>query len=152
MSIWLNRVKQDLGAIIDLVDFYDSELLVAQGETKLYGSIEKQSSALPGIVSYRFLQLQELESVLEYLNIEYRRLRAGVFKKFLESYNRALSSRDAEKYVDGDASVVDMAILINDVALIRNKYLAIHKGLEAKQWQIGHITKLRCAGIEDASV
>ncbi len=152
MSIWLNKVKQDLGAIIDLVDFYDSELLVAQGETKLYGSIEKQSSALPGIVSYRFLQLQELESVLEYLNIEYRRLRAGVFKKFLESYNRALSSRDAEKYVDGDASVVDMAILINDVALIRNKYLAIHKGLEAKQWQIGHITKLRCAGIEDASV
>lgn len=152
MSIWLNKVKQDLGAIIDLVDFYDSELLVAQSETKLYGSIEKQSSALPGIVSYRFLQLQELESVLEYLNIEYRRLRAGVFKKFLESYNRALSSRDAEKYVDGDASVVDMAILINDVALIRNKYLAIHKGLEAKQWQIGHITKLRCAGIEDASV
>lgn len=149
---WLNAIKQDLGSIVDLVDYYESELAIAASETKLYGSIEKQSSALPGIVSYRFLQLQELESVLEYLNIEYRRMRAGVFKKFLESYNRALSSRDAEKYVDGDQTVVDMAILINDVALIRNKYLAIHKGLEAKQWQIGHITKLRCAGIEDASV
>lgn len=149
---WLNAIKQDLGAIVDLVNYYEAELAVAATETKLYGSIEKHSSALPGVVSYRFLQLQELESVLEYLNIEYRRLRAGVFKKFLESYNRALSSRDAEKYVDGDQSVVDMAILINDVALIRNKYLAIHKGLESKQWQIGHITKLRCAGIEDASV
>lgn len=149
---WLNAIKQDLGSIVDLVDYYEAELAIAANETKLYGSIEKQSSALPGIVSYRFLQLQELESVLEYLNIEYRRMRAGVFKKFLESYNRALSSRDAEKYVDGDQAVVDMAILINDVALIRNKYLAIHKGLESKQWQIGHITKLRCAGIEDASV
>lgn len=149
---WLNAIKKDLGEIVNLVDFYESELTVAASETKLYGSIEKHSAALPGVVSYRFLQLQELESVLEYLNIEYRRIRAGVFKKFLESYNRALSSRDAEKYVDGDITVVDMAILINDVALLRNKYLAIHKGLEAKQWQIGHITKLRCAGIEDASL
>lgn len=149
---WLNAVKKDLSAIVNLVDYYENELEVAVSETKLYGSIEKQSAALPGIVSYRFLQLQELESVLEYLNIEYRRIRAGVFKRFLESYNRALSSRDAEKYVDGDIAVVDMAVLINDVALLRNKYLAIHKGLEAKQWQIGHITKLRCAGIEDASI
>jgi len=30
------------------------------------------------------------------------------FKKYLENYQRALSSRDVEKYVDGEADVVDM--------------------------------------------
>ena len=36
--------------------------------------------------------------------------------------------------------------------LLRNKYLGILKGLEAKQWQLGHITRLRTAGMEDVSL
>ena len=63
---------------------------------------------MPGIVEERFGQLQQLEAILEYLNIELRRLRSKTFKKFLENYNRALSSRDAEKYVDGEDDVVDI--------------------------------------------
>ena len=31
----------------------------------------------------------------------------------------------------------------------QNKYLGIMKGLDTKQWQIGHITRLRTAGMED---
>ena len=36
--------------------------------------------------------------------------------------------------------------------LLRNKYLGIMKGLDTKQWQIGHIVKLRTAGMEDISL
>jgi len=63
-----------------------------------------------------------------------------------------LTSRDAEKYVDGEDEVVDFETLINEVALLRNRWLGIMKGLEAKQWQLGHITRLRTAGMEDVSV
>ena len=35
---------------------------------------------------------------------------------------------------------------------MRNKWLGIMKGLEAKQWQLGHITRLRTAGMEDVSL
>ena len=34
----------------------------------------------------------------------------------------------------------------------RNKYLGIMKGLDAKQWQMGHIVRLRTAGMEDITV
>ena len=34
-------------------------------------------------------------------------------------------------------------------SLLRNQYLGIMKGLDTKQWQIGHITRLRTAGMED---
>lgn len=151
---WLNQIQKDLSNIPAFVDFYEQELEQAKKESSLHGkmTLEKHSAELPGVVALRFTQLQEIEAVLEYMNIVYRKKRSEVFKKFLESYNRALSSRDAEKYVDGDADVVAYALLINEVALIRNKYLAIHKGLETKQWQIGHIIKLRCAGLEDASL
>ena len=107
---------------------------------------------MPGIVEHRFNQLQQIEAILEYLNIEQRRLRSKTFVRFFENYNRALSSRDAEKYVDGDSDVVDMAKIINDFALLRNQWLGITKGLDQKQWQITNIVKLRVAGMEDADI
>ena len=70
----------------------------------------------------------------------------------LESYNRQLTSRDADKYVDGDDDVVNLTQIANQFSLLRNKYLGIMKGLDTKQWQIGHIVKLRTAGMEDISL
>ena len=72
--------------------------------------------------------------------------------KYLENYNRALTSRDAEKYVDGEQEVIDFEVLINEVALLRNKWLGILKGIDTKQWQLGHIVRLRVAGMEDITV
>jgi hypothetical protein len=107
---------------------------------------------MPGLVEHRFNQLQEIEAILEYLNIEKRQLRSKTFKKYLENYQRALSSRDVEKYVDGEPDVVDMEKIVNEFALLRNKWLGIIKGLDQKQWQITNIVKLRVAGMEDANI
>jgi len=149
MSTWYNKVTADLGNIVDSIEYYEAELDSAKYEVKIKGSLEKSSSALPGITEHRFNQLQEIEAILEHLNIELRRERSKVFRKYLESYNRQLSSRDAEKFVDGEESVITLTHLSNQFALLRNKYLGIMKGLDAKQWQIGHITRLRTAGMED---
>ena len=124
----------------------------ARKETRLFGNLEKQAANLPGIVEERFGQLQEIEAILEYLNIELRRTRSKFFKQYLENYQRALSSRDVEKYVDGEADVVDFEKIINEFALLRNKWLGVMKGIDMKQWQITNITKLRVAGMEDASI
>ena len=107
---------------------------------------------MPGITEHRFNQLQEIEAVLNFLNIQLRKIRRKWFKKYLEGYARALTSRDAEKYVDGEDEVIDFETIINEVALLRNKWLGIMKGLETKQWQLGHITRLRTAGMEDVTV
>lgn len=149
---WYSEISRDLSKIPDAVAFYNDELDKARAEVKLYGNIEKAAAAMPGIVEYRFNQLQEIEAILNYLNIELRRLRSKFFKKYLENYQRALSSRDVEKYVDGEADVVDYEKLVNEFALIRNNWLGILKGLDQKQWQITNIVKLRVAGMEDATV
>ena len=107
---------------------------------------------MPGIVEYRFNQLQELEAILEYLNIEMRKIRNKHYRKYLESYNKALSSRDAEKYADGEQEVIDQQHIINEVALVRNKFMGLIKAVDAKQFQINNIVKLRAAGLEDVSL
>ena len=105
--MWYSEVSRNINRIPDAVAYFESELNDAKNEVKLKGNVERASSAMPGIVEHRFNQLQEIEAILNYLNIELRRLRSSYFKKYLENYQRALSSRDVEKYVDGEADVVD---------------------------------------------
>ena len=149
---WYSKIAKDISHIPDAVAYFEQELVEAREEVKLRGNVEKASASMPGVVEHRFGQLQEIEAILEYLNIELRRLKSSFFRKYLENYQRALSSRDCERYVEGEADVVDMEKIINEFALLRNKWLGVIKALDQKQWQITNIVKLRVAGMEDASL
>ena len=152
MSNWYTRVSQNLGVIPDFIAHFETELISAKQEVKVYGNVEKNIAAIPGVTEHRFNQLQEIEAVLNYLNIKLRQIRRKHFQKYLEAYNRALTSRDAEKYVDGEDEVVDFETLINEVALLRNRWLGIMKALESKNFMLGHIVRLRAAGMEDITI
>jgi len=150
--MWYNKVTKNLGELPGFIDYYNDELQEAKLEVRIGGNVETNIKLLPGVTEHRFNQLQEIEAVLNFLNIELRKVRRKHFQKYLEAYSRALTSRDAEKYVDGEGEVIDMELIINEVALLRNRWLGIMKGLDTKQWQMGHIVKLRTAGMEDVSV
>jgi len=149
MAGWYNKVKDNLGNVVNAIDYYEAEFEEARKETSLHGNLERNSRDLPGLVSYRFGQLQEIEAILEYLNIELRKIHRAKYRKYLEHYNRALSSRDADKFAEGDQEYIDMEHIVNEFALVRNKFLSLMKGLDAKQFQINNITKLRTAGLEN---
>jgi hypothetical protein len=150
--MWYTKIAKDISHIPDAVLYYEAELGEARKEVRLTGNLEKASASMPGVVEQRFNQLQEIEAILEYLNIELRRLKSQFFRKYLENYQRALSSRDCEKFVEGEADVIDFEKIINEFALLRNKWLGITKALDQKQWQITNIVKLRVAGMEDATI
>ena len=150
--MWYSRVVADLGAIPDFIAHYEQELDLSKQDCRIGGVVEKNISALPGITEHRFNQLQEIEAVLNYLNIQLRKIRRRHFQKYLEGYARALTSRDAEKYVDGEDEVIDFETIINEVALLRNRYLGIMKAMESKNFMLGHIVRLRAAGMEDIQI
>lgn len=149
---WYSKVSKDLSSLPDCIEYFYQELNNAKAEVRLHGNVEKASATLPGIVEQRFNQLQEIEAILEFLNIELRKIRSKVFKKYLENYQRALSSRDVEKYVDGEEDVVDMEKIINEFAMLRNQWLGIIKSLDIKGFQINNIIKLRVAGMDDITL
>lgn len=152
MSTWYSRVTANIAEIPNFIAYFESELDLARQDVKIGGLVEKSIAKLPGITEHRFNQLQEIEAVLNYLNIQIRIIRRRHFQKYLEHYARALSSRDAEKYVDGEQEVVDYETIINEVALLRNKWLGIMKGIDSKQWQLSNLVKLKTAGMEDFSI
>jgi uncharacterized protein YfdQ (DUF2303 family) len=150
--MWYSRVVADLGNIPNFIAHYETELNQAKVDCKISGVLERNIKELPGVTEHRFNQLQEVEAVLNYLNIQLRKIRRKHFQKYLEGYARALTSRDAEKYVDGEDEVVDFETIINEVALLRNQWLGVMKGLDSKQWQMGHVVRLRAAGMEDITL
>lgn len=150
--MWYNKVVADLSEIPNFIDYYEHQLNVAKGEIAIRGKVERALSDLPGITEYRFNQLQEIEAILNYLNIQLRKIRQKHYKKYLEAYQRALTSRDAEKYAEAEDEVIDMETIINEVALLRNKWLGIMKAIESKNFMLGHVVRLRTAGMEDISV
>jgi hypothetical protein len=152
MSGWYTKVSQDLSNIPDFIEHYERELELAKRDIGIYGNVEKNISGLPGITEHRFNQLQEIEAILNHLNIQLRKIRRKHFQKYLEHYARALTARDAEKYVDGEEEVIDFETIINEVALLRNKWLGIMKAMESKNFMLGHLVKLKTAGMEDFNI
>lgn len=148
--MWYNRVVDNIGVLPDAVEYYQKQLEGAWIESKIVGSVEKNAQELSGIMAYRFSQLQEIEAILKHLNIRYDKMRSDHYRRYLERYQRELTDRSIEKYIDGEDDIVTMSTLINEVALVRNKYLALIKGLDVKQFQISNIVRLRIQGMEDA--
>lgn len=147
--MWYNKVVDNISNLPDFIMYYRNELEGAKKDVSIYGYVERNIADLPGITEHRFHQLQEIEAVLNFLNIQLRKIRRKHFQKYLEAYQRALTSRDAEKYVDGEDEVIEYETLINDIALLRNQWLGIMKGLESKNFMLGHVVRLRASGMED---
>jgi hypothetical protein len=152
MAKWYNIVSQNLSKLPDCIDYFEDQLEEARIETGMRGNIEKNASNVPGIVEHRFNQLQEIEAILEFLNIKLRQVKSKYYRTYLENYQRALTSNDVKNYIEGEQEVVDTSNLVNEFALLRNKFLGLLKAIDSKQFQINNIVKLRVAGLDDAEL
>lgn len=153
---WYRRVTadaNDLSPVAEACEYFDAEYIEARKSLDTRGRrIEEVARNLPQVVDHRFCQLQEIEAIMRYLEIRKDQKLAEKRRGYIEHYNRQLTDRMAEKFAEGDDAVVDFALLINEVALVRNKFAGLSKGLEYLHFQLSNITKLRSAGIEDATL
>lgn len=133
--------------IKDKIKKYNSEYLSGKDEVKIKRSIHDECLKLPGIIEHRFSQLQEIEYCLKQVEKHYERIKINHFKKYTTNYNKELSSRDAEKYAEGELDTYEAFELLNEVALIRNKFLSLLKGLDSKSYQLNNIVKIKQMGI-----
>lgn len=146
------QLTNDWQYLPEFLNHFDSEAKIAKEEIKMTGSIEKIAKELPVIMDMRFTQLQVLNATIEYFEKQHEQIKTKYYRKYLENYQRSLSSRDVEKYVNGEQEVVDLYMIINEIALMRNIFISITKSIDAKQFQIHNITKLRTSGLDDATI
>lgn len=103
-------------------------------------------------MAFRYSQMQDLESILQLITMRADKAHTESKKFYKESYTRELTDKMANDYAAARSEVYNLRVLQNEVALIRNKYLGVTKGLEALHYQIRNLVELRKAGIEDALI
>lgn len=145
--------SDDFSLIPSIIEHYEEQAEEALAQFAYKGQrIVDVSSKLPGLISWRSMQMYELEAILDILQKRLERVRYDRFRYFMEQYDRALTSRDAEKFADGDNDVFAIAMICNQIGVIRDAFKSVVKGLDTLQYQVGHIVKLRENGIEDATL
>jgi len=149
---WYYKVTADYSELPACLEYFSSEAEHARKELSMKGRLEEHAAKLPVVTERRFSQLQVLNAICKAFEIERDKAKSHHYKKFLEHYNKTLSSRDAEKYAEGEKDVVDLELLINEICMVRNVFTGIVKGLDNKSYTINNITRLRQAGLEDSNV
>ena len=96
----------------------------------------------------RYSQLQDLEAILEHFNIKLKAIKSKIYQQLINTSARALTQSDLRQYIDGNEQVVAMQTIINEIALVRNKFISLSKGYETLAFQVTNITKLYSAGLD----
>ena len=149
---WYYEVIKDWSKLADFIEYFNEKAAETRIELSMKGRIEDHAKKLPTVTEQCFTRLQIINAVLRYFEVELEKTRSVHYKTFLEHYQRTLTSRDIEKYIDGEENVISTSLLINEISLLRNVYVSLTKGLEIKGFQLNNITKLRSAGLEDANL
>ncbi len=143
---------KQLALIVDACEGHEAHLPALNAELKPpSGKIETVEARLPGLAAENFSRLQDLEIILQHVENMEDRVLMNKAKYYKESYQRDLSDRMAEKYADVHDDVQNIRMIRFRVAGVRNQFLAVSKGLEYMHFQLTNITKLRCAGLDDAT-
>ena len=147
---WVKTIKDDATKVNEALEYYGNEYLEARKELNDKGKhLQQVQLELPSLFEIRYAQLQELEAIMEFFDIKVKGLRSNLYQKLMNNSQRALTSNDIKQYIDGDKNIMDLQLIINDIALVRNKFISITKALDIKNWQLSNITKALCAGLND---
>lgn len=149
---YFKLIKKDETKLEDVLNHFNEEYEIAREEIKIKGKLNRCIAELPSLFEIRFSQLQELEAILAYFTNKLNGLRGSIYRQLQEHSKRQLNSTDIKQYVDSDEKVLAMQTIINEIALVRNKFISLSKGFETKNWQLSNLTKLQCAGLDDIQI
>ena len=71
---------------------------------------------------------------------------------FAQQFLQHVLGYRTDTFFDGEDDVIEYELIINEFALLRNQWLGITKALDQKSYALSNIIRLRCAGMEDATL
>jgi hypothetical protein len=142
----------DLVVALQAVDAYTEQYPDARKDLRGDGRIEVLASKLPGLTEQRWAQLQDLNAIVEYLGNRERKCHIDKTKFYMEGYQRTLTYAQAKDYAETTEEVQTVRVVLQQVGSIKDLYMGLFKGLDAMNFQISNVTKLRVAGVEDAHI
>jgi hypothetical protein len=151
---WLQRIVADpnnLGIILDAVDHFQREYEEGKQILQVKGQkIEVKLTRIASEIEYYYSRYQEIEMILAFMDKRVDREVVTQTQNYMDHYNRKITEQTAKKY----AEVHDDVLILTDtrvvVAMVRNDFMALFKGLETLSFKLKDIVELRKAMLDDA--
>lgn len=145
---WYVEVKKDNSKLTNALNNFNDRYNEILPMVKIQGRLSEQEAQLGYLVSIVHGDWSQLVAIHEHFDILLKKTRSDLYKKYLETYARQLSSNDVKNYIDGDNTVMGFQSIINEIVLVQNKYEGLSKGLESKNFQLNNITKIKSMGLD----
>ena len=154
---WYSKVTTapdgDFVPLVEALAWYDAEYQRGLEDLKIEGKvIHNLSARIGGLMAYYYGVQQEIDGIHQWLEVIFTRTLHKRRVYYTQGYNLKLTDTQARQYAEADDEVLDIRLLINEVALRNRLFQGVTKGLEFIHFQISNMTKLRVAGIEDATI
>lgn len=150
MSFLLNLDEEKLDRIVPLLPKYEEKIAASEPIFQLEGRrLEEIMRTLPHYQATYDQAYQELKSLEEWVNNIKEKKVGKLWKKYNESYSRALSTRDIQAYIASEKDIVELNQILIEVILLKSSMLSIVEALKQMGWMAGHVTKLRIAEMQD---
>lgn len=137
----------------NVLEQYENELLNADDNLRLKGkTIQVANRENPTWKSYYDQRKAELKTLVEYLEVQVKRVRGRLYRQYNEKYSRELDHRAIEKYIDNEDAVLRTTEVLLEVKELYEKYQSIVEAFTARGYALNNITKLRVASLEDGEL
>lgn len=94
----------------------------------------------------------ELYTLTKYMEGQIARVRAKLFRSYVETYARDISERAIDKYVDNEQAYLNLLELSLEVQEIYKKFESACNAFTTRGYALNNITKIRCSSLEDVII
>lgn len=151
---WFQVIRKDDTKLNDAIEFYLKEYEEAKKEVnvKSYMRMSDAIAAISSNFEHRLDQYSDLESIYQFFDNKYKKLRGALTQKIINNSPKAINSTDLKAFIDANevvAEYVDKLLLIDSV---RKKYEGLSKAFDVLNWQMSNLVKLQIVGLDGALV
>jgi hypothetical protein len=147
---FIQNLSKNLANLDAYLEKYEKELENIQDFFTMEGKkLEFMCTNLPkNMAKFKHINA-ELKTMSDYLNNKKEELESTISKQYIENSRRALDNKQLALYVRCEPDIIQFEEFILEIAHVKLQVVAIIESLEMMHWQLGHITKVRIASLEE---
>lgn len=149
----IHRLGENYQNLPDILAEYEKELSFVEERLEIRGKrLEVANTEHAAWQYYYETRCADLHTLVKFFEGKTAAARGKLFKKYTETYNRELSDRQKDKYIDNDEAYLSQYELYLEVKEVHEKYQAVCNAFQSRGYALNNITKLRVAALEDVII
>jgi len=149
----IERLGKDYKNLPDILAEYEKGLEEVEARIKIKGkNLEAANAEQAAWQLYYNSRRADLYTLVKWFEVKTSAARGKLFKKFTETYNRELSDRQKDKYIDNEEQYLKQYQIYLEIKDVYEQYEAACDAYRSRGYALNNITKIRVASLEDVNI